>query len=460
MGVVVVSQPTGCDTEISSTPFSATLYVGRFGNRLEKFSLQMDEHLPGPLFRPEVADARKQRLEGEIILAQPVRTHMLVLLVALIVGVIAAWIVLGQYSRTETAPGILVTNVASAKVVAIRPGVVSALVVEEGTRVEAGQRLAVVQVEQADESGRSAIAESLSAIEVQRVLAEQQQALAGARATGERARIAATLQGVRQQRDSVTAQLTLQRELIRSAQDTLDRIEKVAARGFVSKVELERRRQAMLITRQEESRLIQQLDGLNAQEGQARAELASVGADMGAAVSTAKSGIESLAQQRAQLGSERAYTIVAPTSGRVTALQASVGRTVDANVPLMVIVPEGTKLHADVYAPTRAIGFVKPGQEVRLLYDAFPYQRFGSHTGRITRISRIVIDPRELNVPMKIEEAVYRIEVEPLEQRVSAFGEDLPLQPGMTLSANLVLDRRSFGDWLLEPLNAVLKRSH
>lgn len=69
------------------------------------------------------------------------------------------------------------------------------------------------------------------------------------------------------------------------------------------------------------------------------------------------------------------------------------------------------------------------------------------------------MDPRELGVPLKIEEAVYRIEVTPATQGVQAFGETLPLQPGMTLTASLILDRRSFGDWLLQPLNAVLKRN-
>jgi membrane fusion protein len=125
----------------------------------------------------------------------------------------------------------------------------------------------------------------------------------------------------------------------------------------------------------------------------------------------------------------------------------------------MTIVPEGSSLHAEVYAPTRAIGFVEPGQEVRLLYDAFPYQRFGSFTGRIVRVSRAAIDPRDLSVPLHLEEAVYRIEVAPEAQSVDAFGAAQPLQPGMTLSANIVLDRRSFLDWLLTPINAVLRRN-
>jgi multidrug efflux pump subunit AcrA (membrane-fusion protein) len=44
-------------------------------------------------------------------------------------------------------------------------------------------------------------------------------------------------------------------------------------------------------------------------------------------------------------------------------------------------------------------------------------------------------------------------------QTVAAFGEAQALQPGMTLTANLILDRRSFFDWLLTPLNAVLSRN-
>lgn len=103
--------------------------------------------------------------------------------------------------------------------------------------------------------------------------------------------------------------------------------------------------------------------------------------------------------------------------------------------------------------------FIRPGQEVRLLYDAFPYQRFGSFGGRVTRISRVVIDPRQLAAPLEVEEPVYRIEVAPDAQAVTGFGERLPLQLGMTLTANLILDRRSFLDWLLTPLNAVLRRN-
>lgn len=412
-----------------------------------------------PLFRPEVAEAKAHRLHGEVVLTQPVGTRALILLLVAIIGLVGAWIVLGEYTRTETARGILVTEAPSAKVMAIRPGIVTDLSVASGDLVAAGEQLAVVRVEQASGEGASAIGESLAAIQAQRGLAERQQALAGVRARSESARLSATLGGIAGQRADLAAQIALQEQVVASNEDILGRIATVAERGFVSKVEVEQRRQATIAERQELSRLKQQMTGLEAQASQARADLARVEADRGSAVANARMSIQSLAQQGAQLRGERAYALSAPISGRVTAVQTAVGRTVGDGVPLMVIVPEDSRLQATVYAPTRAIGFVEPGQEVRLLYDAFPYQRFGSFSGKVTRISRTVLDPRELDVPLKIDEAVYRIEVEPSKQSVAAYGEALPLQPGMTLTANLILDRRSFLDWLLQPLTAVLNRN-
>ncbi|HEX8534077.1 MAG TPA: HlyD family efflux transporter periplasmic adaptor subunit [Allosphingosinicella sp.] len=413
---------------------------------------------PGPLFRPEVAAARREHVHGEIVLAQPLGTKVLVLLLFALTAAVTAWLTLGQYTRTETARGILVTSKASSKILAIRPGQVTELAVRENDLVQPGQRLMAVRVEQANDAGESAIGTSLDAIEAQRVLADQQIRLSGLKARSEQARLAATLAGFAQQRTDLMEQVALQRDLVASVQQTYQQLRSVADKGFVSRIEAERRRQEYLTARQQLSRLEQQLGSIASEEARARAELAGLAAVSGTEVASVKSSSEALVQQRARLQGERSYVITAPIAGRVTALQTAVGRTVDGSMPLMVIVPEASELRADIYAPTRAVGFVKPGQEVRLLYDAFPYQRFGSFTGRIAGISRVVIDPRELDAPLKIEEPVYRISVVPSEQKIQAYGETLPLQSGMTLTANIILDRRSFLDWLLEPLNAVMRR--
>lgn len=413
----------------------------------------------GPLFRAEVIDARRQRVEGEIVLVQSTGTHLLVLLLFALIGVCAVALGLGSYTRSEVARGILVTASSSAKITATRPGQVTELAVTEGTLVRAGQRLVTIRSEQKDELGGSSIEDGLTAIDAQRRLTGEQIRLAGTRATSERARVSATLAGLRQQQSDLAAQITLQEESVSSTRDMLERVESLVAKGFISRIEVERRRQAHIAARQELARLRQQSNAASAEALRTAAELGRVGADAGREVVSARASAETLVQQQARLRGERAYTLVAPISGRVTAVQTGIGRSVDPAVPLMEIVPDASSLTAQLYAPTRAIGFVRPGQEVRLLYDAFPYQRFGSFVGRVTTVSRTVIDPRQLAAPFKFEEPVYRIEVAPLRQSVEAYGERFPLQPGMTLTANIVLDRRSFLDWLLAPLHAVTNRN-
>ena len=53
---------------------------------------------------------------------------------------------------------------------------------------------------------------------------------------------------------------------------------------------------------------------------------------------------------------------------------------------------------------TRAAGFVKPGQQVRILYDAFPYQNFGTYRGTIVNVSRTIVTGQNSGGPIDLKE--------------------------------------------------------
>lgn len=411
------------------------------------------------LFREEVTEHRKQRLHGEVVLSQPLSTRLMVGALFAAIAIAGAWVALGSYARIETVPGILATDIPSAKVIATIPGVVTELRAAEGRLVKAGDRLAVINLDRRAAAGETIASRGLDAIAARREIAEAQVQLSGQRMAAERTRLATNISAAEQQAASLREQIALQEQVVASNQNMFDQIAKVVERGFVSKVEFERRRQALINSRQQLAGLRQQLSARLADAAEGKAEIGTLTADAARGVSEIRSNLQAMTQQQAQLEGEQGYIVTAPIAGRVTALQTAAGRTVNSNVPLMVIVPEKSRLKAELYAPTRAIGFVKPGQEVRILYDAFPYQRFGSFAGKVQSVSRIVIDPRESEAPLKLEEAVYRVTVALGDQGVAAYGEEVPLQPGMTLNANIVLERQSFLSWLLQPLNAVLKRT-
>ena len=102
--------------------------------------------------------------------------------------------------------------------------------------------------------------------------------------------------------------------------------------------------------------------------------------------------------------------------------------------------------------PTQAIGFVRPGQEVRILFDAFPYQRFGTYGGRVVRVARTMLTGADVSAPVPLQQPAYKVTVVLDRQDVTAYGERIPLQPDMRLKADILLDRRPLLTWLLDPL--------
>jgi membrane fusion protein len=411
------------------------------------------------LFRPEVVEHRADRLHGEVILTQTLSTRVLTVFLAVVVAAAAIWLTVGQYARIETARGILVTTAGSSKVFALRAGIVSSLLVKDGDTVQVGQKLALIESEQPTQSGARYSAEGAASLSEQEQLASQQISLSGARVASEQARLSATLQGLAQQRTSVSKQIKLQRDVVSSTRQTFDQIARLVDNGFISKLEFERRRQAYISAQQGLSQLTQQLGSVNADYARAHVEMGRAQINSKSEIVDVRNTVQSLRQQKSRLESEGRYSVEAPIAGRVTAIQTATGRTVGGTVPMMVIVPDHSPLKAELYVPSRAIGFVRAQQHVRLLYDAFPYQRFGSFDGKIDTISRVVTSPQETDVPFKIEEPVYRVTAKLDAQSLAAFGEKVPFQPGMTFTGNIVLDRQSFWGWLMTPFNAVAKRS-
>jgi membrane fusion protein len=364
-----------------------------------------------------------------------------------------------SYARAELVPGMVAPAAPLAKIVAPRPGLVTDLLVEEGQTVRAGQVLARVRLEQPSLAGSGTASASLQSLEQQRQLAGEQMRL-------ERQRVAAVRQGLQTQLASATAQIAeldrqivLQREVIASTRVAVDQAEALIGKGFMTRSDLEQRRQFWLAALQAGRQMAQSRGALQGQAASARAELARLPVESAATLVQLRTNIAQLEMASAQQAGEKGYQVTAPINGRVTAVQTAIGRYADGRVPLLTIVPHGVTMRAELFAPSRAMGFVRSGQEVRVLYDAFPYQRFGSFPGRVEQVSRTVIAPGEGEAPVALTEPVYRIRVSLPQQGVPAYGSTAPLQPGMTLKANIILERRSFLAWLLDPVMAVKNRT-
>jgi membrane fusion protein len=411
------------------------------------------------LFRREAVSHATRRLSGTVVLATPISVRLLGLFFGGAIVAVVLFASLATYARKSTVTGWLIPDQGLIRATAVAAGSIQTVYVTEGVAVEAGARLADIRI------GSETAAGNVGEMVAHQLRAESEAARERARSRIERlnaesdqslvrvAKLRVELQEVQRQAD-------LQERRLESARQELTRGEDAAARGFMPRRELEAMRQAALAAEQELSVQRRQIAGIERDISDINARVSAITIEKETTAAESRSAAASLEQRIIDSEARRVQLVVAPIAGKVAALPVVAGQPVAAGTTVAVIVPQGSKLEAELLAPTRAVGFVRPGQEVALMLQAFPHERFGAVPGSVRTMSNTVLGPTEISIPgLNIQEPVFRVRVSLSREVIQAYGETIPLQPGMLLTADIVFDRRSLIQWLFDPLFAVAQRS-
>jgi membrane fusion protein len=411
------------------------------------------------LFRDEVMQARTARAFGPISLSRPLKSWVLVLAAMLTALGIASYLVLGSYTRRSTVAGVLVPSQGLASVLAPTGGVLGEVHVAEGVQVRAGQVLAVITVPHvAVASGRAAqeLEESLGRRQQSLVsLQEGQLRAISAQALG----LAAQLEAARAELKHLQSGMATREQQVAISERTLARMRELFPQQYVSRAQLD----------QQESTLLEQVAALQDLKGQASAadrsvlQLQQALAELPGQRKAVESGVQrdlaALAQERVQRDAAETVVIAAPVQGVVATQVVQQGQAVQQGQPLLTLLPGDGHLEAQLLVPSRAIGFIEPGDAVLLRYQAFPWQKFGHQAGRVSRISRSALTPAELGaVTGAGGPPVYRVTVALARQSVTAYGHEEMLKPGLLLEADILGESRRLAEWLFEPLYSIKGR--
>jgi membrane fusion protein len=412
------------------------------------------------LFRVAAIEARKQKLHGDVFLTTPLTFTTISFLLVLLLLVVLSVLFTGSYARTERVPGYLVPTGGVVKIQAGRFGTLKSLNVSEGDLVQAGDTILTVEAAQLM-TGESSVEErSLQAIEEQRQNLKNQVTIEQNQLASEQSRMKAEMDALELEIISLKSQIVLQREITTSAETAYADVQELLGKGYISKAESERRRQTWLSQQAQGKLREQEFESAKARLVQLTIRLAQLPRETGARVARMNAQLIDTDTREAELLGREAYVIKAPVSGRVASITTStIGQSVLPQQPILTILPDDSKLTAELFVPSRAVGFIETGQEVRLLYAAFPYQRFGSFPAEITKVTKTILSPNEAITPFQLQEPVYRVTASLEDFTLDIAGNEISLQSGMQLEANIILEDRSFIDWILEPLRAVKGRS-
>lgn len=406
-----------------------------------------------PLFRQEVIEFQRQHRQwGEIALPQPVSTKVITWASVALVGLIVGYLAVAQYARKETVVGYLAPTAGTAKIFVPRQGTIEAIHVEQGQPVVEGQPLLTVTTQEVAGDGEDVNAAKLAMMTQQRALLTRQIAAEEQRTTSEHGRLSALIGGLETAIAELKSQIAFQNERRRLSESLVTAAKELTDKGYMAETERKRRQEAMLGQRQNVAQLMQQLAELDNQLVENRFALEQLPTVMAAKIQVLRASLSDTEQKIAETKGRRALIIRTPIAGRVASLQATVGRTTDPKDLQLEVVPADSSLRAELFVPTRAAGFISPGQSVRVLYDAFPYQKFGTYSAQVVQASQTILTASDVSGPIALKEPAYRVIATLGRPDVDAYGKKMPLQAGMLLHADIILERRSLLHWMFDPL--------
>ena len=228
----------------------------------------------------------------------------------------------------------------------------------------------------------------------------------------------------------------------------------------MSRRDLDQRVTTALVAREEQMEIDAETLRLRRELNASRNRLAALASELATQQAERAAAEADLTQRQTETQAQSIQVVTAPVSGEIAALPVRAGQNVTQDTVLAALIPAGAPLEAELFVPSSAAGFVRPGQTIRLLYDAFPHEKFGAAEATIVSISPTVLAPGEVAFPGggPVGQPVFRVRAALSKDSVRAYGREAPLRAGMTLRANMILERRSLVEWLLDPLYAAGRR--
>ena len=404
------------------------------------------------LFRRQAIEALSRRPYGRPISLVPKPWQWVTVLIVCIAVAASAFAAKAEYARKESVRGWLVSQAGVAHIRHETAGTVDQILRAPGDHVTAGEPIMVLSRERFLEDGSNMVDVVLAELAKQISTLETRTQLLRQEAELERDAISVQQHGLDRERRALQQQRREQQSRIDAASNKLAGLSAAAQSGAVSDWDLIRQRDDLLAMTQVMSQLEQGETALERQRQHLEAQSLRLPVETERSVVALRSQQSQLQQQVAELKSGHHIVLKAPISGRLASVEVGVGTAVAPRQLLATILPEDLELLAEVYVPSSAIGFVRPGQKVRLMYDAFPYQQFGTFAGKVEYISEAVLLPAEIPQTFFLREAAFRVRIAIVNDGVDLDGGRATLRPGMLLIAEIILENRRFADWLLEPL--------
>lgn len=266
--------------------------------------------------------------------------------------------------------------------------------------------------------------------------------------------LADRIQAVESQREANRRAIRAAQDQVASARSEYEQFLTLLNSGAVSRVEvlrlereLRERRSALEQLQTETSRLSSERDVLVEQQQSLLADFVARAQEELIATETELEALENLASGMSDL--VQATEVVAPTDGVLGEIYVNtLGQAIQPGDVLMEIVPENDVLTAAAELSPIDIGFVTPGQPVRIRISTFDFARYGVLEGRVERVGVNTVEERD-------KEPYYPSKIALSAAFLGDSESGLEIKVGMRGTADIITGERTVLDYFLTPFEKV-----
>lgn len=410
------------------------------------------------IFRQQVIERMKHRLYGDVTLSTALSFWIVAFILLGILTIAVSFAAVSKFARIEPVRGVIVPSTGIAEVRAASTGFLTQFDLSMGDNVIAGRQIGQIITNRAISGDGTRLAAELARLEnrienLQKRL-DQSKIVADLRRGALDQEEQRTLGRVERLQNLLSLRKDAAEEigLIFQRRSDLRNLELISA-GTMSEDRLR-----VISANQQVVELESQIQELTAQIPDFSRKRAESDADYQLTRLQIEQEIEGMEAERDILLSNQSFAVTIPIDGQVSSIFARNGHEVRQGETLLRLLPNDYDLQVELYVPSSAIGFVKEGFLVRMNIDAFPYQEFGNIEGVIEAITTTVLEPNAASLALPVQEPVFRATVTLFSDTIRVDGGLKPLQVGMALTGNIVLEERTLLSHVMEPVLSVLGR--
>jgi hemolysin D len=255
----------------------------------------------------------------------------------------------------------------------------------------------------------------------------------------------------KQEKQSAERDAVFRQTHLDTARDVLDRNQKLADQKLVSEIEMLEYRLAVAESEKELNVAQRRVEQIALQQQELDTERARLRADEQSEVEKLKVRIAALKRQLENCAGD-VMSIRAPYHAVVISLaHRNPGGVVQNGAELCQLARAEGEPQVRLLLQEDGVPKLTPGQKVRLFFEAFPYQRYGTITGKLQWISPAAVNSLEgqrFTGRASLDQTAFR-----------TLGQERPLRVGMKGEARLMVGTRTLVEYAFEPLRQLRELS-